>query len=287
MLRKTCLYPLPGRTCLGGLCWATVRRRGSHRSHRRQSSSAGITMMVAVVASAAVTTPPIEPAAAPPPADCIAAALTARPARLDKAIWLKTPPSPARAASGAAARLAGITEASVLIPGAASVQPCGTDMFPTRAALPTAPDTGAPPSAELKCAGSPPLAIGANAPLMNFGPAAKSAAPCPFWPQAYACPKDRNGPPGMAVSPCRENPPEAMVDVKLSQFTRSAWSPAGSDVKLVNCGTWSPANRFPVAVVGDCRMPFARLCSAVGSELMSWEISEMTELLATWLAAAA
>src|SRR5271167_3808461 len=162
MLRKTCLYPLPGRTCLGGLCWATVR-------HRSQSSSAGITMMVAVVASAAVTTPPSEPAAAPPPADCIAAALTARPARLDRAIWLKTPPSPAREAAGAAARLAGNTEASVLIAGAASVQPCGTDMLPTRVALPIAA-AGAPPTAELSMGFTAlaPLVSGANAPLMNF-----------------------------------------------------------------------------------------------------------------------
>src|SRR5271163_4982528 len=175
MLHKTCLYPLPGRTCLGGLCWATVRPRGSHRS---QSSSAGITMMVAVVASAAVTTPPSEPAPAPPPADCIAAALTARPARLDRAIWLKTPPSPAREAAGAAARLAGNTEASVLIAGAASVQPCGTDMLPTRAARPIAPDTGAPPK-ELRCAAAPPVR-GANAPVMGFT-APKAARPCPFW----------------------------------------------------------------------------------------------------------
>ena len=42
--------------------------------------------------------------------------------------------------------LVGSTWASVLIPGAASVQPCGTDMLPTRAALPMAPDTGAPPT---------------------------------------------------------------------------------------------------------------------------------------------
>jgi len=130
-------------------------------------------MIVAVAASAAAVTPPSELAAAPPPADWNAAAATARPARLDRAIWPKAPPSPAREAAGAAAKLVGSTEASVLIPGAASVQPCGTDMLPTRAALPMAPDTGAPPKpAELKCAGSPPLVSGANAPAgrMYVGP---------------------------------------------------------------------------------------------------------------------
>src|SRR4029077_3524137 len=111
---------------------------------------------------------------------------TARPARLDRPIWLNTPASPPSAASGAAARLVGSTEASVLIAGAASVQPCGTDMLPTRAALPMAPDTCPAPTAELSIGFT---ALGApgsagTVPEMAFGPVRYAAAPCPFCPQA-------------------------------------------------------------------------------------------------------
>src|ERR1700756_4100003 len=142
-------------------------------------------MMVAAAGSASATTPPSALTAAPPP-EYVALAATARPARLDRAIWLKTPPSPAIAASGtAAARLLGSTEASVLIAGAASVQPCGTDMLPTRAALPMDPEICPAPIAELSIGFTAPLVSGANAPLMNFGPPRKAAAPCPFWPHAY------------------------------------------------------------------------------------------------------
>ena len=67
-----------------------------------------------------------------------------------------------------AAMFIGSAEARVLIPGAASVQPCGTDMLPTRAARPMDPDTGAAPKlAELRCAGAPPVS-GAKAPLTGF-----------------------------------------------------------------------------------------------------------------------
>jgi len=62
-----------------------------------------------------------------------------------------------------------------------------------------------------------------------------------------------------------------MVDVIVFQLVRSVWSPAGNDVKLNRFGKSSPCRRFPAAVVGDCRMPFARLCSAVGSEVISWD----------------
>src|SRR5262249_33283234 len=69
------------------------------------SSRAGRRMRVAAAGSA--TTPPSEAAAAAPPlpADPNAAAPMARPARLDSAIWPKTPSSPVSAAAGAAARL--------------------------------------------------------------------------------------------------------------------------------------------------------------------------------------
>ena len=97
------------------------------------------------------------------------------------------PPWLAIEAAGAAeARLVGQHAASVLISGAAWVQPCGTDMLLTRAARPIDPDTGPAPKAALRCGLPNSLASGANAPVMAFGPARKAARPCPFWPQAYA-----------------------------------------------------------------------------------------------------
>src|SRR5271166_2073325 len=139
-----------------------------------------MTMMVAAAGSAAATTPPSEPAATPPDEPNVVA-LSARPARLDSAIWLNTPPSPSDAA-GAAAMLAGSTEASDRSAGAAWVQPCGTDMFPTRAAWPIDPLTGLPPrTAELSFV--VPVVKGANAPVMAFGPARKEAAPARFGPR--------------------------------------------------------------------------------------------------------
>ena len=144
-------------------------------------------MMVAAAGSASVTTPPSEPTAAPLLTECVAVAATARPARLDAAIWLKMPPWLASDVSGAAAAtLRGSAAASVLISGAAWVQPCGTDMRVTRAARPIDPDTGPAPKAALTCGVPNSLASGANAPVMGFGPAIKAAALCPFWPQAYA-----------------------------------------------------------------------------------------------------
>src|ERR1700739_2304126 len=137
-------------------------------------------MMVAAPGSASATSPPSALPVAPLLADWNETAPTARPARLDRAIWLKTPPSAASEAVGAAARLVGSTEANVLIAGAASVQPWGTDILPTSAGRPMAPDTGAPPKpAELRCAAAPPVR-GANAPVMGFA-TPKRARPCPFW----------------------------------------------------------------------------------------------------------
>src|SRR5882757_8164114 len=63
-----------------------------------------------------------------------------------------------------------------------------------------------------------------------------------------------------------------MVEKMVFQFVRSASSPGGSD-KDVNCGSESPDNKFPDAVVGDCTRPLARFCKAVGRELMNWVIS--------------
>jgi len=138
-------------------------------------------MMVAAAGSASVTTPPSEPIPPPLLTDWVALAATARPARLDAAIWPNMPPWLAIATSGvAAARLVGSAAASVLISGAAWVQPCGTDMLPTKAARPIDPDTGPPPKAALRCGVPNSLASGANAPVMAFGPARKAAAPCPF-----------------------------------------------------------------------------------------------------------
>ncbi len=248
-------------------------------------------MMVAAAGSASVTTPPSETTPAPLATEWVAVAATARPARLDAAIWLKMPPWPASDASGAAAaRLVGSAAASVLIPisGAAWVQPCGTDMLPTRAARPIDPDTGPAPKAALRCGVPNSLASGANAPVMGFGPARKAAAPCPFWPQAYPCPKDRNGPPGMDSSPWMEYGPEVMVEKMVFQFVRSAWSPGGN-VAEPNCGNESPDKRFPDAVVGDSVRPVARFCSAVGSELISWvncvPMFDALEVLVAWVAA--
>src|ERR1700754_1111078 len=131
----------------------------------------------------------------------------ARPARLDRAIWLNTPSSPISEAVEAAT-LAGSVWARVLIAGAASVQPWGTDMLPTRAALPIDPDTGAPPTDELSIgATAAPRVSGARAPEIDFGPARYAPAPCPFWPHAYAWPNARNGPPGMVLDDWGENTP--------------------------------------------------------------------------------
>ena len=134
-----------------------------------------MTMMVAAAGSASATTPPSEPAAlaALAPTEWVALLATARPSRLDRPIWLNMPSSPARVAAGAAARLVGNTWASVLISGAASVQPWGTDMLPTRAALPMDPDAGPAPTAELSMGFTAlgPLVSGASAPEMAFGPA--------------------------------------------------------------------------------------------------------------------
>src|SRR5439155_12869389 len=111
---------------------------------------------------------------------------------------------------------------------------------PTKAARPIEPDTGAAPTAALRCGVANSLASGANAPVMGFGPARKAAALCPFWPQEYAWPNDRNGPPGMAVQPWTENGP-VRVEKMVFQFVRSVWNPGGS-VKDVNCGSESPDN---------------------------------------------
>src|ERR1700722_7381299 len=133
----------------------------------------GMTMMVAAAGSASATTPPREPAAAArPPIARVALAAMARPAKLDRHFWPNMPSSPTSAAGGAAA-LVENTWLSVLIAGAASVHPCGTDMLPTRADLPIAPDTGPAPTAELsmgRTAPAPPFS-GANAPAIAFGPA--------------------------------------------------------------------------------------------------------------------
>src|SRR6201999_4364699 len=109
MLRRTWLYPLPFGARLD--------------RHRSQSSIAGITKMVAAAGSASATAPPNEATRAPLLTDCVAVAATARPARLEAAIWLNMPPWPANDASGmaASARLVGSAAASVLnlISGAA------------------------------------------------------------------------------------------------------------------------------------------------------------------------
>src|ERR1700733_10453607 len=63
-----------------------------------------------------------------------------------------------------------------------------------------------------------------------------------------------------------------MVEKMVFQFVRSVVSPGGR-VAVVICGSASPDNKFPDAVVGDCRRPFARFCNAVGRELMNWVIS--------------
>src|SRR5262245_21625615 len=118
-------------------------------------------MIVAAAGSASAMTPPTVCAAAPPP-EPNAPAPNARPARLDRPIWLNTDASLESAASGAAAKLAGSTEASVLIVGAAVVHPWGTDKLPTRAARPIAPDATGPP-ALVRFAPSCP-AMGAKAP---------------------------------------------------------------------------------------------------------------------------
>ena len=59
-----------------------------------------------------------------------------------------------------------------------------------------------------------------------------------------------------------------MVEKMVFQFVRSVSSPGGNDAES-NCGKDSPDNKF-VDVVGDSSRPFARFCSAVGSESMNW-----------------
>lgn len=59
-----------------------------------------------------------------------------------------------------------------------------------------------------------------------------------------------------------------MVEKMAFQFVRSVEGPGGN-VAQNNCGKDSPDNKFPDAVVGDSSRPFARLCSAVGSESMN------------------
>src|ERR1700743_3899146 len=54
----------------------------------------------------------------------------------------------------------------------------------------------------------------------------------------------------------------------VCQFARSACSPGGN-WNEANCGSARPCSKFAEPVVGDARMPLARLCSAVGSELIS------------------
>src|SRR6201995_4042622 len=104
MLRRTWLYPLPFGARLG--------------RHRSQSSIAGITKMVAAAGSAPATEPPSGGTRAPLLADCVAVVATARPARLEAAIWPNMPPWLASDASGtaASARLVGSAAASVLNP---------------------------------------------------------------------------------------------------------------------------------------------------------------------------
>ena len=81
-----------------------------------------------------------------------------------------------------------------------------------------------------------------------------------------------------------------MVEKMVFQFVRSVPSPGGNDAES-NCGKDSPDNRFPDAVVGDCSRPFARFCSAVGSELMNWVSSvpmfDAPEVLVACVTAAA
>ena len=76
-----------------------------------------MTMIVAAAGSAPATTPPSDRATAPPP-ELNVVAPSARPARLDSAISLNTPPWPASGATEAAVTL-GSTEVSVLSAGAA------------------------------------------------------------------------------------------------------------------------------------------------------------------------
>src|ERR1700744_4867535 len=81
-----------------------------------------------------------------------------------------------------------------------------------------------------------------------------------------------------------------MVEKIVFQFVRSVSSPGGND-SGGNCGKDSPDNRFPDAVVGESSKPFARFCSAVGSESMNWVSSvprfDAVEVLLAWVAAAA
>src|ERR1700722_15201946 len=73
----------------------------------------------------------------------------------------------------------------------------------------------------------------------------------------------------MDSSPWMENGPEGMVAKMVFHFVRSASSPGGKVADVI-CGSESPDNKFPDAVVGDCTRPLARFCKAVGRELMNW-----------------
>src|SRR5689334_9295489 len=83
----------------------------------------------------------------------------------------------------------------------------------------------------------------------------------------------------MAVHPWMEYGPVS-VEMRVFQFARSVASPGGS-APDVNCGNARPDNRFDDPVVGDAARFVARLCSAVGTELISWESCvAMSELAA-------
>lgn len=280
-LRKTLLFPLIRLHGESAGAWQPVRGRDRH------SSTAGITMIVAVAGSASAVTLPSE-LAVRPPTGRVAAAAMPRPAKLDRAIWLNTPSSPDSEATGAAATLVGSVAASVLIAGAAVVQPWGTDKDPTTAARPMAPDTGPVPNPVGLTTDFSESPSGANAPVGGLGPASQAAAPCPFWPQAYACPNDRNGPPGIVLQLCGENGP-VRVDQIVFQLARSVESPGGN-CRLNSVGNESPDNKFVDPVVGDSVMPVAKVCSAVGIEVISWDncvALELAELLVAWVTAAA
>src|SRR3954469_18887890 len=153
--------------------------------------------------------------------------------------------------------------------GGAVVKPCGTDILPTRAARPIVPETGAPPTlVEVRFAPSE-LAIGASEPLAAFAGAKNDCRPCPFCAYAYTWPNDRNGPPGIEVSPCAENGP-VMVDTRVFQFARLVTTAGGSVAEPI-CGSASPGRNDVDPVVGDAATVDAKPCSAFGSELMNWD----------------
>src|SRR5271165_5327884 len=81
-----------------------------------------------------------------------------------------------------------------------------------------------------------------------------------------------------------------MVEKMVFQFVRSVSSAAGN-VSDVNCGNERPDNKFVDPMVGESRRPFARFCSAAGSESMNWVSSvlmfDAPEVPVAWLTAAA